>query len=137
MKTILKLVLATVLCVVSTVSKSEVKYKDPYHFIVEGQFLAKKNVHYTVYKQDKSGAFVSESRNKSRKYYSVTLDVGCKYIIRFQDKEGNVKFLMVDASKPGYYGINVDFTRSFDAQLRVTKVGYAVIPLTDNPIAQK
>lgn len=138
MKTILKLVLATVLCVVSTVVKSNTNpMKDPYHLTVEGKFLAEKKVAYTVYKQDSRGVFVSESRGKSRNYYSFLCDVGCKYIISFRDRHGNTKFLMIDVTKPGYFGVDVDFSKKNDAQLKYNKHGYYIYPLTDNPVAQK
>lgn len=136
MKTIIKLMLATALCIVSSVSKSSTNpMKDPYHLVVEGTFLAEKHVQYTVYKLDeKTGAFVSESRNKGKKYFSVVCDKGSKYIIRFQDRKGNVKFLMIEATKEGYFGVNVDFNRSYDAVVKYSKNGYSVTPLTNSGI---
>lgn len=112
--------------------KPETKMKDPFHLIVEGKFLNQKNITYTVYKMDSRGIFVKESRTKGKRYFSITCDVQCKYIIRFEDRNRNVKFLMVDAAKGGYFNVDVDFSRKHDAILQLTKVGYSLIPLTAN-----
>ena len=99
--------------------------KDPYHFIVEGAILAQKNISYTVFKMDnKSGDFVSESHCKIRKHFSVMCDVGFKYIVRFQDKKGNVKFLMLDVTRNGSFTVDVDFTTPWDGLLKYTPIGY-------------
>ena len=116
--------------------------KDPWHLIVEGSFVSEKNIHVTVYKQNTEGAFVSDTHEKCRKYYSITCNVGEKYILRFEDKHHNVKFLMVDATKQGYYAVDVDFSKSYDAKLFYNpKLGYALLRLTNsaigNGIAQK
>jgi len=111
--------------------------KDPYHLILEGKFLAEKNINCTVYRMDKRGVFVKESRLKARKYFSFTCDVGGKYIIRFEDKKHNTKFLMVDVTKTGYFTIDVDFSKSYDAILKFTKVGYRIEPLDNNPVVCK
>lgn len=137
MKTIIKLMLATVLCVVSSAAKSNPPAKDPYHLVVEGEFLAQKHVQYTVYKLDaKTGVFISESHNKGRKYFHIMCDRGSKYIIRFQDRKGNVKFLMVEATREGYYGVNVDFNKPYDAMVKYTKNGYDVMLLTSSGMNQ-
>lgn len=137
MKTIIKLIVAALLCVAdlnagNMVTKPVVK--DPYHLIVEGQFLAEKHIQYTVYKKDARGIFVSEFRDKAKKYFYVSCDKGSEYIVRFQDKHGNVKFLMIDATKEGYFQVDVDFAKPYDAKIYLTKVGYALTPLTNSAI---
>jgi len=145
MKTIIKLVIAALLCAVdlsagNTVTK--LKIKDPYHLEIEGEFIAQRHIEYTVFKYNKkTESFISEERGKARRYYHFVCDRGCKYIIRFQDKHGNVKFLMVDATREGYFGVNVDFRKSYDAQIKYTKNGYSLTVLTSSgmrpDIAQK
>lgn len=134
MKTILKITLIGMIlleCLIAS-SNNNPKTRDPFHLIVEGKFLAEKNVHYTVYKLNSKGVFVSESHNKGKKYYSVMCDVGSKYLIRFQDKKHNVKFLMLDVTRHGTFTVDVDFSRSYDAVLQFTKNGYSITPLTNS-----
>lgn len=114
--------------------------KDRFHLVVEGSFLNQKNVNYTVFQMDAEGTFVSTEHIKARKYFSVVLDVNAKYIIRFEDKKHNVKFLIVDATRSGHFVVDVDFSKPHDAVLRMTKVGYAITPLTNGAppaLAQK
>ena len=129
------LLLCMVLSTVAIAGKNKVK--DPYHLILEGQFLAEKNVVYTIYKMDSEGTFKSIEHRKAKRYYSITCDVGEKYLIRFQDKKQNVKFLMVEASKSGYFGANVDFNKSYDAVVKYTKNGYSITLLTNSGLASK
>lgn len=103
--------------------------KDKFHFVVEGSFLNQKNVNYTVYQMDREGTFVSIDHVKAKKHFSVVLDVSSKYIIRFEDKKHNVKFLIVDASQSGHFTVDVDFSKPHDAILKMTKIGYAITPL--------
>lgn len=135
MKTIIKLVIAVLLCTVDLSAGNVVTKpsKDPFHLILEGKFLNEKNINCTVYVLDESkGTFVSELRTKFKRYYSFSFNVGSKYIVRFEDKNQNVKFLMVDVTKSGYFMTDVDFARKYDAKLYVTKIGYTLLPLTDS-----
>lgn len=133
MKKLINSLIVVLLCITSVQGKT----KDPYHLILEGEFLHQKNVNYTVYKMNNEGTFVSEYRSKARKYYSITCDVGAKYLIRFQDKNQNVKFLMLDVTQSGTFTIDVDFCKEYDAVLRLTKNGYSLTPLTSKPLASK
>ncbi|TXG80304.1 MAG: hypothetical protein E6R13_08230 [Spirochaetes bacterium] len=99
MKKLINSIIVILLCVTT----SQVKAKDPYHLIVEGEFLHKKNISYTVFQEDQKGNFVSIEHVKARKYYHVECNTGHRYIIRFQNKKGNVKFLMIDAVQRGYF----------------------------------
>jgi len=129
--------IVTMLFIILGIVTTQAKMNDPYHLILEGQFLSEKNIHYTIYKMDSEGTFKSIERTKSRRYYSITCDVGEKYLIRFQDKNQNVKFLIVEATKPGYFGANVDFRKSYDAVIRYTKNGYSITTLTNSGLAHK
>lgn len=135
MKKLINSMLIVLLCTVV----STAKVNDPYHLVIEGEFLSQKHIQCTVYKMGKTGTFVSESHNKFRKYYSLTCDLGGKYLIRFTDKNQNTKFLMIDVIKGGYTVVDVDFSKSYDAMLKfnLQKRGYIVAPLIDNPVAQK
>jgi len=131
------MLICMVACSLSLTAKTK---KDPYHFIVEGVFLSEKNISYTVFKMDnRTGDFVSESHSKGRKYFSVTCDVGFKYIVRFQDKAGDVKFLMLDVTRNGYFTVDVDFEKPWDGLLKYTVTGYHLTRinngLKDNPLA--
>lgn len=127
MKKFINSLIVVLLCITSVQGKT----KDPYHLFLDGEFLHKKNVNFTVYKMGKDGVFYSEYRDKARKYYSITCDVGHKYLIRFQDKDQNVKFLMLDVTHAGLFTIDVDFSRSYDAMLTFTKNGYNIVAIPD------
>lgn len=113
------------------------KPKDPFHLIVEGSFLSSKNIHYTVYKETKQGTFVSIEHTKAHKYYHIECNTGDKYLVRFQNKKGNVKFLMIDASTYGYFQADVDWSKSYDGLIKKEKVGYCLVALTkgNRPLA--
>lgn len=133
MKQFISLLFITVMCLVTTTT--EAKTKDPYHLLVQGEFLSQKHISYTVYKYDvKKDKFVSESRTKARKYFLIHCDRGCKYIVRFQDKKGNTKFLMIDATREGEFVVDVDFRKPYDALLKHTKNGYSLTPLTNSTV---
>jgi hypothetical protein len=138
MKTIIKLVIAALLFAVDLSAGNSVtkpRVKDPYHLEIAGEFVAQRNINYTVFKYNKdSETFVKEERGKARKYFHFTCNRGCKYIIRFQDKSGNVKFLMVDATREGYFEVDVDFRKSYDAQIKYTKNGYSLVVLTSSGV---
>lgn len=134
MKKYLTMLLAALVCTF-TATASETKSKDPYHLVVQGEFLSKKNISYTVYKYDvKEDKFMSELRTKARKYFLISCDRGCKYIVRFQDKNGNTKFLMIDATREGSFLVDVDFSKPYDASLKYTKNGYSLTPLTNSTL---
>ena len=98
--------------------------KDPYHFIVQGSFIADKNIKYTIFKMEKDGALVAIEHVKGRKYYFVECNVGDKYVVRFQNKKGNVKFLMIDASANGYFQADLDWTQPYDGWIKREKAKY-------------
>ena len=102
------------------------KSKDPFHLIVEGAFLADKNVKYTVYKMNTKGDFVAIERAKAKRYYRIECSTGSKYIVRFQNRKGDVKFLMIDAVEYGYCGANVDWSNPYDGKITLEKNGYSL-----------
>jgi len=102
------------------------KTKNPFHLIVEGVFLADKNIKYTVYQMNASGDFVAIYRAKARKYYHIECSTGSKYIVRFQNRKGDVKFLMIDAVEYGYCGANVDWRKPYDGKISLEKNGYSL-----------
>ncbi len=127
MKKIVKTMLVILMSIITLTGKT----KDPYHLFLDGEFLHKKNINYTVYKMGKDGVYHSEYRDKARKYYSITCDVGSKYLIRFQDKDQNVKFLMIDAVKCGYFMVDVDWRKPTDGKITLEKTGYVLTPFTN------
>lgn len=125
-----KIVASMLIMLVSMVALSGTP-KDHYHFVVEGSFLSSKNVSYTVFKENSEGAFVSVEHTKAHKYYRVECDAGSKYIVRFQNKKGDVKFLMIDASTYGYFQADVDWNRPYDGLIKKEKIGYCLTALTN------
>lgn len=127
----MKKIVTMMLVMLVSVTALAGKTKDPYHFVVEGEFLADKNIHCTIFEQDKSGNFVALEHTKARKYFHVECNVGHKYIVRFQNKKGDVKFLMIDASTNGYFQTDVDWKRPFDGLIKKEKIGYCLTVLTN------
>jgi len=121
--------IVTLILIVLSATVLAGKPKDRYHFIVEGEFLSQKNINYTIFEENKDGKFVAVDHVKAKKYYFVECKVGKKYIVRFQNKEGDVKFLMIDAAKYGYYQVDVDWNNPHDAKITLEKIGYAVTPI--------
>ncbi len=119
----------------ATINSKTKPRRDPHHLLLEGKFLAEKNITYTIYKMDREGTFVKESRNKAKRTFSIKCNVGDRYIVRFEDKKHNVKFLMMDITKSGKFTIDVDFSIPYDAVLKFTAVGYRLTRLVSNPVA--
>ena len=120
MKKIVTIMLVMLVSIASLAGKT----KDPYHLIVEGTFIADKHINYTIFKMEKDGALVAVEHVKGRKYYFVECNVGDKYVVRFQNKKGNVKFLMIDASAHGYFEADIDWTQPYDGWIKRDKAKY-------------
>lgn len=127
----MKKIVTIMFIMLMSVISLQAKHRDPYHFVVEGEFLAEKNINYTVFKEATSGKFVAIEHTKARKYYRVECNTGEKYIIRFQNKKGDTKFLMIDAVQSGYFIADVDWRKPYDAKIILEKIGYCLIPLTN------
>jgi hypothetical protein len=126
--------IVTIMCIMlMSVMTLTGKNRDRYHFIVEGEFLADKNISYTIFQQDQTGKFVAIEHVKSRKYFLVECNTGHKYIVRFQNKKGDVKFLMIDAVERGYFMVDVDWSKPYDGKITLEKTGYALTPFTNIP----
>jgi hypothetical protein len=41
---------------------------------------------------------------------------------------------MVDATREGYFEVDVDFRKSYDAQIKYTKNGYSLVVLTSSGV---
>ena len=128
----MKKIVTLMLIVLSTVVLAgKNKVRDPYHFVVEGSFIATKNVSYTIFKENKEGTFVCIERTKARKVYRVECNTGGRYLVRFQNKKGDVKFLMIDASTYGYFQADVDWRKPYDGLIKKEKIGYCLVTLTN------
>lgn len=120
----MKKIVAIMLVMLVSVASLTGKTKDPYHFIVEGTFIADKHIAYTIFKMEKDGDLVAVEHVKGRKYYFVECNVGDRYVVRFQNKKGNVKFLMIDASTYGYFQADIDWTQPYDGWIKKDKAKY-------------
>jgi len=128
MKKIVSIMLVMLVSMTALAGKE--KIRDPYHFVVEGSFLSSKNVSYTVFKENKEGTFVCIERTKAHKVYRVECNTNGRYIVRFQNKKGDVKFLMIDASTYGYFQADVDWNKPYDGLIKKEKIGYCLVALT-------
>jgi len=129
----MKKIVSIMLIALVSVMTLQGKTKDRWHFIVEGEFLAEKKISYTVFQQNDKGVFVAIDHAKARKYYHLEFNTGHKYVIRFQNKKGDVKFLMVDAVERGYFIADVDWRKPYDGKITLEKIGYCLTPFTNMP----
>ncbi len=127
MKKIVSIMMITLVSMVSLAGNN----KDRYHFVVEGEFLSQKKISYTVFQEDQKGNFVAIEHVKARKSYHVVCNTGHRYIVRFQNKKGDVKFLMIDAVQRGYFIADVDWRKPFDGKITLEKIGYCLTPFTN------
>lgn len=128
MKKLINSIVVILLCVTSLQATG----KEPKHLIVEGEFLNDKNVNYTIFQSADDGKFVAVEHVKARKYFLVECNIGYKYIVRFQNKKGDVKFLMIDAAQKGYFMVDVDWQKPYDGKITFEKTGYALTPFTNS-----
>jgi len=112
--------------VILGVTTLQAKVKDPQNFIVEGSFIADKNITYTIFKMDQVGDLIAIEHVKGHKHYFVECNVGDKYVVRFQNKKGDVKFLMIDATSTGYFEADIDWNVPYDGLIKEEKVGYSL-----------
>jgi len=83
---------------------------------VEGSFLYKSNVKFeiSIVNIDNSTVVVQTKSNTFS--YRIKLKIGNKYIVKFI-KDDKVKELYINADKPGYMKVDVDFNTDAAAQL--------------------
>lgn len=127
----MKKIVAMMIVMLVGMTSLQSKGKDADYFIVEGSFLVSKNVYYTVYQQNSEGTFVSVEHTKAHKSYHIKCDAGYKYMVRFQNKKGDVKFLLIDASTTGYFRADVDWSKPYDGLIKKYKIGYCLTALTN------
>lgn len=132
-----KLIVLSILLLISVVVNSKPNHKDRFHLIVKGKFLVKKHITYTILKEDNKGVFVVQEKIKANRYYHVQCNVGERYIIRFEDRQHNIKFLMIEPQEGGYFVADVDFSKSYNARLHLTKDGYSLLPFTNSAMTRK
>lgn len=104
--------------------------KDVY-LTVEGQFLAKKNVNYEIYKVN-DGQLEFQSQHTNVRYYKVNVEVGNDYVVKFTAPDNQIKYLYIEAIKTGTYELNVDFNNDNSGRITYdTKTSeYNIIPVT-------
>lgn len=127
----MKKIVSIMLIALVSVMTLQGKTKDRWHFIVEGEFLAEKKISYTVFQEDSKGNFVAINHVKARKYYHLEFNTGHRYIVRFQNKKGDVKFLMIDAVERGYFVADVDWRKPYDGKITLEKIGYCLTPFNN------
>jgi len=124
----MKKIVTMMIIILSVVS---LQAREPSYFIVEGSFIADKNINYTVFKMDKAGDLIAIEHVKGRKHYFVECNVGEKYVVRFQNKNGDVKFLMIHATTKGYFQADIDWTIPYDGMIKEEEIGYTLTRLTN------
>ena len=107
----------------------------PEQLVLEGKLLTQTNVHYEVYMLMMDNSTELLFKGKSKLDYTINLEVGEFYIIKFIAKNGEVKYLHVDAMYKTTYQIDVDFKYKNSAKLiynpKTWKYKLVSVPITD------
>ena len=115
-----KVLVVLSLMLMSIVANSAVK-NDRFHLVLEGKFISEKNVTYELYKMDEQNKIIQECSLKGKKYFSVQVDVGARYVMKFTSESGLVKYLNIEVQTNGYLAIDIDFNNDNSATLVYNK----------------
>lgn len=83
---------------------------------IEGKFISKTMVRYEVYLV-KDSTLTLERKGHSLKYFTINVEIGEQYVVKFISKDDEVKYLYLDAPENGLFMVNVDFNKKGSAKL--------------------
>ena len=109
--------LSLVLFTVSLFSLSAVDTSSANTFSIQGKFIAEHQVHFEVYTINSDSTLELVSVDCAFKFFNIDINVGDSYLIKFVSDEQMVKYLYVDVTEYGGFGIDVDFNRQGSARL--------------------
>jgi hypothetical protein len=129
MKTIITVLLLSVVTAVFPAKNRD--GEDPnFTLILEGRFLSESKVSYEVYKMKTDSSLELVSKHTGNHDYSVNIDIGENYVVKFISRHGVIKYLYIHAAESGYFQLDVDFLKDGSAELKYKKDKYTVVPLT-------
>ena len=101
--------------------------------VIEGRLLAVKAVKYEVFIETSETSWEKLGEGMSLQFFTINLEVGNHYMIKFIDDEGSAKYLTVYADKKGKFILDVDFSREGSAKLIYNKK-YLIEPLGNQEV---
>jgi hypothetical protein len=104
MKTTIKSIMI-LLCFITTVNAAPRQPKA----LIEGVFLTKSYVSYTLYELQDNNDYKEVVTSVNRKNYKLTIDVNKKYLLKFEDKTGKIKYMSFIAYDSVDIIMDVDF----------------------------
>lgn len=125
------ILLSVILLTVNLVCFSNVNTEPLNTFTIQGKFISENNVSYEVYTINTDNTLQLVEADCALKFFTIDVSVGNKYLIKFISKDNKEKYLYIDASEYGGFGIDVDFNRNGSARLVFDsyKNSYSVVPL--------
>jgi hypothetical protein len=132
MKTMLSLVLLTM----SLICMSAQGSNPASVFTLQGKFISEHSVQYDVYTINTDSTLELVSSDCALKFFNIEVEVGKEYVIKFVSRDGLAKYLYVDVTATGGFGIDVDFNRNGSARLSFNpdQGEYKVVPLETTEI---
>ena len=104
MKTTIKSIMI-MLCFITTVNAAPKQPKA----LITGNFISKSYVSYTLYEVQDNNDYKEVVTVANKRNYKVTFDVNVKYLLKFEDKIGKIKYLSFIAYDSANLIMDVDF----------------------------
>lgn len=101
--------------------------------VIEGRLLSVDAVKYEVFIETSETSWEKLGEGMSLQFFTINLEVGNHYMIKFIDDEGSAKYLTVYADKKGKFILDVDFSREGSARLIYNKK-YLIEPLGNQEV---
>ena len=106
-------------------------------FTVQGKFISEHSVNYEVYVINSDSTLELVTSDCALKFFTIDIEIGKEYLVKFISRDNKVKYLTIDASEYGGFGVDVDFERSGSARLSYNpyKNQYSIVPLETSEIS--
>lgn len=105
--------------------------KDKDHLILEGRFIAEKQVSYEVFEVGNDQILTLQSSNTGKYEYSIRVNVDKNYLVKFSAASGQVKYLSITVQKYGYVIVDIDFRTKQSANLTYGRWYYTLKPVEE------
>lgn len=124
--------LLTILALLLVSGTSQAGSEDPpkESLTIEGKFLERKVVKYEVFVVYADSSVERVTSYSGINHFSADLLLGNSYVIKFTARDGEVKYLYVDALGGGDFFIDVDFTTNDSARLILRSRSFSLQKLT-------
>lgn len=105
------------LLIAAVISTSALSNKNSNILTISGDYLSQKKVHYEVFQVVDESTTMEVRCGINKKSFSIDLQTGFKYVVKFTSSDGITKCLYVNAEIGGEFQVNVDFKLQGSAQM--------------------